>query len=205
MPKPPDAPPDDDDLMLGPIPAPDATATPAERAHAKTFAELVDKTLAGRVPPAVSAEERALLEVATVIRAASGGLPLAPSRQRAIVEDALRQAVGEPSASLDAVPISSLSWHARNRRWMPWSVAGATSLVAAAAIAMLALRAPKPAPPQAAAASIPTSWKSRPSDPLIGPIARERAGDAAARLDYIFADRLDAYRERAFAPAGAKP
>ncbi len=194
-------PPDDDDLMLGPIPEPDAAPTAAERAHAKTFAELVDKTLAGRVPPAVSAEERALLEVATVIRAASGGLPLAPSRQRSIVEDALRQAVGEPSASMDVVPIS----RARNRRWVPWSIAGASSLVAAAAIALLALRTPKPAPVQPATAAIPASWKSRPSDALIGPIARERAGDAAARLDYIFADRLDAYRERGFARAGAKP
>ena len=201
MANPPD---DDDDLMLGPIPEPDAAPTAAERAHAKTFAELVDKTLAGRVPPAVSAEERALLEVATVIRAASGGLPLAPSRQRSIVEDALRQAVGEPSASLDAVPISSLSWRARNRRWVPWAIASTSSLVAAAAIALLVLRTPKPAPPQAATASVPASWKSRPTDALIGPIARERAGDASTRLDYIFADRLDAYRERGFT-RGAKP
>ena len=187
---------DDDDLLLGPIPDPDAAPTAAERAHAKTFAELVDKTLAGRPPAAMSTEDRALLEVATVIRAASGGLPLAPSTQRGIVEDALRQAIGEPHR--DVVPIT----RARDRRWVPWTVAGTASLVAAA-IAMLWLRAPRPAP-VAAATSVPATWKSRPSDALIGPIDRDHVRDASARLDYIFADRLDAYRERRFA-RGAKP
>jgi hypothetical protein len=31
---------------------------------------------------------------------------------------------------------------------------------------------------------------------LIGPIARDRAGDASARIDEIFADRLDGFRGR---------
>jgi len=189
---------DDDDLLLGPIPDPDAAPTAAERAHAKTFAELVDKTLAGRPPAAMSTEDRALLEVATVIRAASGGMALAPATQRTIVEDALRQAIGEPHR--DVVPIS----RARQRRWVPWTVAGTTSVVAAAAIALLWLRAPKPAPVAPATASVPATWKSRPSDALIGPIDRDHVRDASARLDYIFADRLDAYRERRFA-RGAKP
>ena len=74
----------DDDLLLGPIPDPDAEPTTGERAHAKTFAELVDKTLAGRTPPAISADDRALIEVATVIRAAHGGVTLPANRQRAI-------------------------------------------------------------------------------------------------------------------------
>ena len=42
---------DDDDILTGPVPAPDADATPSERARAKNFADLVDKTLAGRTPP----------------------------------------------------------------------------------------------------------------------------------------------------------
>nr|MBA3821237.1 hypothetical protein [Deltaproteobacteria bacterium] len=79
----------DDDILTGPVPEPDAEPTAAERAHAKTFGELVDKTLTGRTPSAMSADDRALLDVATVIRATSGGLPLAPSKQRSIVEDAL--------------------------------------------------------------------------------------------------------------------
>ncbi len=152
------------------------------------------KTLAGRVPPAVSAEElRALLEVATVIRAASGGLPLAPSRQRSIVEDALRQAVGEPSASMDIVPISGRAPGAGCRGRSP--VRRRSSRRPRSRCSRCATLEGTPSP-QAATASIPASWKSRPSDALIGPIAREHAGDAAARLDYIFADRLDAYRER---------
>ena len=190
---------DDDDILAAPVPEPDAEPTAAERAHARSFADLIDKAIAGRaVPPALSTDDRALLEVATVIRAASGGLPLAPSTQRGIVEDALRQAIGEPHR--DVVPIS----RARQRRWVPWTVAGTTSVVAAAAIALLWLRAPKPAPVAPATASVPATWKSRPSDALIGPIDRDHVRDASARLDYIFADRLDAYRERRFA-RGAKP
>ncbi len=63
---------------------------------------------------------------------------------------------------------------------------------------MLWLRAPtKVVAVQAAAKfEVPATWKSRPADALIGAIARERAGDAATRIDTIFADRLDGYRER---------
>jgi hypothetical protein len=45
---------------------------------------------------------------------------------------------------------------------------------------------------------------SRPADPLIGPISREHAGDASTRIDTIYADRLDGYRERKLA-RGRKP
>jgi len=188
----------DDDILTSPVPEPDAEATAAERAHAKTFADLVDKTLSGRTPPAMSADDRALLEVATVIRAASGNVPLAPGKQRSIVEDALRQAIGGPSTSMPSgvTPIAS------RRRWLPWTVAAGSSLVAAAALAMLWLRAPEQAPMAAAAA--PTTWKSRSADPLIGPIARERAGDASSRIDYIFADRMDGYRDRRLSRGGKR-
>jgi len=189
---------DDDDILTSPVPDPDAEATATERAHAKTFADLVDKTLSGRTPPAMSADDRALLEVATVIRAASGNVPLAPGKQRSIVEDALRQAIGGPSTSMPSgvTPIAS------RRRWLPWTVAAGSSLVAAAALAMLWLRAPERAPMAAAAA--PATWKSRPADPLIGPIAREHAGDASSRIDYIFADRMDGYRDRRLSRGGKR-
>ena len=68
--------------LTGAVPEPDAEATRGERAHAKTFAELVDKTFAGRTPPAMSTDDRALLEVATVIRAAHGGVELSARAQR---------------------------------------------------------------------------------------------------------------------------
>ena len=190
---------DDDDILTGPVPAPDADASASERARAKTFADLVDKTLAGRMPPAMSADDRTLLEVATVIRAASGTVELSASKRRTIVEDALRQAVGGAGAATSGsvVPIA----RGRARRWAPWVIAGASTLVAAAAVLLFWLRTPE-GPGRSVpetAAEIPTQWKSRPADPLIGPIAREHVGDASTRIDTIFADRLDGYRERTLA------
>jgi hypothetical protein len=207
---------DDDDILSGPVPAPDAEPTAAERAHAKTFAELVDKTLSGRTPPAMSADDRALLEVATVIRAASGGLALPAARQGALIEDVLRQAVGVGAAGAGggagashASGITPIG-RGRARRWAPWAIAAASTLVAAAAIAMLWLRPPQKAPAPVAVEAMPARWMSRPTDPLIGPIPREHAGDAGARIDYIFADRLDGFRERRWSPGapgarGGKP
>lgn len=194
---------DDDDILTGPVPDPEAEPTAAERAHAKTFAELVDKAFAGRPPAAMSTDDRALLEVATVIRATSREVPLAPANQRALIEDALRQAVGVGAAGASGGAIAPIE-RARARRWMPWTIAGASAAVAAAAIALLWLRAPEPAPP-AAAAALPATWTSRPADPLIGPIPRERAGDASTRLDHIFADRLAGFRERRMNSRGGKP
>jgi hypothetical protein len=192
---------DDDDLLDGPIPDPDAEPTAAERAHARAFAELVDKTMAGRTPPAMSADDRALLEVATVIRAASGQVELAASARRSVVEDALKQAVGgvpAASASLGggATPIAA----ARQRRWLPWSVAGVSTAVAAAAVVALwlgvgARPAKAPAGTRRAVATV------RSADELIGPIAREHAGDASDRIDAIFADRLDGYRAELYGGA----
>jgi hypothetical protein len=185
---------DDEDAR---IPDPEAEPTPAELAHARRFAELVDKTLSGRTPPAMSADDRALLEVATVIRATRGNVELAPSVARAIVEDALRQAIGEEAAGGGGTgPFVRTPM----RRWAPWAVAGASMLVAAAALAMLWLRAPTAMGP--AMARVPAEWTSRPADALVGPIARDRAGDASARVDAIFADRLDGFRARGLARGG---
>jgi hypothetical protein len=182
---------EDDDYLVGPVPEPDAEPTAAERAHAKTFAELVDKTLAGRTPPAMSADDRALLEVATVIRAASGDVELPAAQQRSAVEDALRQAVGGAGGTSGSViPLA----RGRMRRAAPWLFGGASTLVAAAALVALWLRAPVRVVP--AQAEIPTTWKSRPADPLVGQITREHDDDASTRIDAIFADRLDGYRER---------
>ena len=128
---------ENDDILTGPVPEPDAEPTASERAHAKTFADLVDKTLSGRTPPAMSADDRALLEVATVIRAAHGKVELPASRQRSAIEDALRSAVkgGAGASTAGVVPIS------RKRARAPWVVAGVSAVCAAAAI-LLWLRAP---------------------------------------------------------------
>lgn len=207
----------DDDFLTGDIPEPDAEPSAAERAHAKAFADLVDKAItSGRLPPAMSADDRALLEVATVIRAASGGMPLAQSKQRSLVEDALRQAVGgTPSTSLSSTPVVSLE--SRRRRAVPWVIAGVSTLVAVAAIVVLVIR--KPAVHHVdptAGVRVPEQWKSRPTDPLIGRIssecgkqspldcAKDAAVKASSRIDHIFADRLEGYRDRRFARRGGK-
>jgi hypothetical protein len=188
-----------DDLLEGTIPDPDTEPSAAELAHAKAFASLVDKTLAGRPPAAMSTDHRALLEVATVIRAVAGHAKLAGAQQRAIVEGALRQAVGGgvPGVS-GALPITRL----RAKR-APWVVAAASMLVAAAAL-VLWLRGPRQiVTTMRAPVTVPETWRSRPADALVGPIGREHAGEASARLDAIFADRLDGYRERRL--RGGKP
>jgi hypothetical protein len=104
----------DDDFLTAAIPEPDAEATPSERAHAKTFADIIDKALTNKTPAAMSADDRALVEVTTVIRAANGRMELAPATQRSIVEDALRQAIGGAAASTSGAvtPIG----RARSRR-----------------------------------------------------------------------------------------
>jgi hypothetical protein len=195
----------DEDILTGSVPDPEAEPTEAELAHARRFAELVDKTLSGPTPPAMSADDRALLEVATVIRATRGNLELAPSQQHAAVEDALRQAIGTGPARPAAVT-SIVGARARLRRRAPWIVAAASTLAAVAAIAALWLRTPGAARgnPVARHAELPEEWTSRPADSLIGPIARDHAGDAGARLDAIFADRLDGFRTRRLT-RGGKP
>src|SRR4051812_45486850 len=192
----------DDDILTGPVPDPDAAATPGERAHAKTFGELVDKTIAGRTPAAMSADDRALLEVATVIRAASGKAELSAQKRSSLIEDALRQAVGGAGAKSTTTTVVPIE-RARNRRWVPWAIAAGSSLVAVAAVLLLWLRAPERVTIHEAG-NVPIEWKSRPTDSLIGPIAREQVGDASARIDAIFADRLDGYRDRNFAVHGRK-
>jgi hypothetical protein len=189
---------DDDDILAAPVPGPEAEASSSERMRAKTFGELVDKTLAGRTPPAMSADDRALLETATVIRAARGKAELSPERRQAAIEGALRQAVGGrgAGASGSIVPLA----RARAKRWAPWVVAATTTMVAAAAV-LLWLRAPERV--REVATDVPASWRSRPADPLIGAIKRESSGDASTRIDTIFADRLDGYRERRL--RGGKP
>ena len=194
----------EDDILDSPVPAPDAEATPSERAHAKTFADIIDKTIAGKTPPAMSADDRALVEVATVIRAANGQIELPAAKRRSIVEDALRQAVGGASATSTLggpTPITS----ARKRRWVPWAISGVSTAIAAAAVLLLWLRTPSPETVTVEKPKTPASWTSRPADPLIGPIAREQAGAASSRIDYIFADRLDGFRERRLSPRGGTP
>jgi hypothetical protein len=212
-----------DDDTPSPVPAPDAVADGAEKARARAFGDLVDKVIAGKAPAAVPAEERALLEVATVIRAATRPVELGAARTRSVVESALAAAIerkggGTSRLSDPSLPVSGRGGvvpigRARARRLAPWIIAGVSSVVAAAAILMLLAR---PAPRSAdgtgapvAAAPLPEHLRSRPADPLIGVItAAPELDDAGAatvqRIDTIYADRLAGYRERRLSAGAAR-
>lgn len=189
-----------DDLLDGPVPGPDDPPTAAERAHARGFGDLVDKVLAGRAPAALPTDDRALLEVATAIRAASRPIELPAARTRAVVEGALAQAIERRAgggAATPAAPVVDLAARRARRRVLPWALAGAATALAAAALALLLIGRDRPGATGPVTAEVtPLHQRSRPTDPLIGRIPRERAGEAAARLDVIYADRMAGYRER---------
>jgi hypothetical protein len=191
--------PDDDDL---PDLLPDAEPTAAELARARSFGELIDKAVAGRTPPAMPADERALLETATVIRASAGRVELPAARRTALVEAALRAAIDGTAhpASVPSIapPVDAVAERrGRLRRAAPWAVAALSTTVAAAAAVLLWLGRPAPTAPVAMPEEqLPLIQRSRPADAVVGRIPRERAGDAAARIDAIYADRLTGYRER---------
>ncbi len=173
---------------------PDAPITDAERAHATSFRKLVDGMLDDATPPpALSADERVLLETATMIRAGAGTeLALADARRKALVDDALERAVGARPAA--TAPATDELAARRLRRLAPWAVA---AIAAAAAIAF-ALRGPavNDAAPTVAIerTNVPDAQRSRPSDALVGRIDRSDAHRASDRLDAIYADRSSGYR-----------
>jgi hypothetical protein len=148
----------------------------------------------------MSAEDRALVETTAIIRSAR---ELPAARASALVESALRGAIDRPAAAHAPIPFDRA-----RRAKAPWIVAAVSTVVAAAAVLILFLRpAPRPTPaatpaPATAHVQLPESWVSRPADDLVGVIPQARAGEAAARIDAIFADRLDGYRERTLARGG---
>jgi hypothetical protein len=168
------------------IPTPETPETPAEKAKAESFAELVDGMLAHESPPpALSADDRALLELATMVRAGShDAYDLSPERTRSIVDDALSGGAG---VSTGPEPVVD---QLARYRVAPWAAA----VVAAAAALLLWLRPPPTTVVTEPVAELPAAMRSRPSDALVGRIDRARSGDASARIDQIFADRSAGYR-----------
>jgi hypothetical protein len=191
-----------------PIPAPDDEPTAAEKARARAFGDLIDRAIVGRgMPAAMSAEDRALIEVATVIRGASGNLELESERAASLIEAAMVAATDKDrprSASLPppvtgataVLPSTVGRAHRARRAWLPWSITAVAGAIAAAAIVMLVVRTPRAHAPRP---RLPEAQRSRAADELVGKITPDRAGDALARIDAIYADRLDGYRELAFA------
>lgn len=181
---------------------PDAPETPAETAKARAFGELVEGMMSdASPPPALASEDRALLETATMIRAGShDAFDLAAERRDAIIDDALESGAG---IERDAAPsgggaVTDELAQRRLRRLAPW----AATAVAAAAAVFLWLRVPASNETVVVEPAVPTAQRSRPADALIGQIDSERAGDAAARIDQIFADRNAGYRAVRFRRLG---
>jgi hypothetical protein len=209
-----------DDRHKDQVPEPDAPATTAEKARADGFGRLMDKLLAGdALPPAMDSDDRALVEVATMVMAGSREVELAAERRRALIDQALERAVlgksparvAEPPAAGPKKPgvrqdssseVVSLDSRREGKlvHVLPWAVA---SIAAAAAILLFVTRPSAPpvasdqAPPPAAM-ELETFHRSRPADPLIGQIAPEASAEASARLDTIYSDRMAGYRDLMF-------
>ncbi len=153
-----------------------------ERARAAALAGLVDDLVAGAAPPAaLPADERALLETATMIHAAARPVPVGAERAARLLAEAESAAAG---VAPTAVPPAR-----RRRPWLraaPWALAA----LAAAAAALLALR-----PPARAPAPLPAELRSRPADRLVGEIEQRSAGAATVRSDVIYADRVAGWRQ----------
>lgn len=187
------------------VPDVDTPPSPAELAHAASFAALLDKAARGRLPPALDTDERALLETATVLRAAGSEVSEVSLDERArhalvtsVLEataEARRAAAGAgvrrvstPMRAHPPPPGKSWRWRA-----MPWALAAASMAAAASA---LWLREPRQVFVHQAA-PVPTALTSRPADAVVGEISRSASAEAARRIDSIYSDRLDGYRATA--------
>jgi len=148
---------------------------------------------------------RMLIDVAIMIRAATSEVALSQDRAQAIADSAIARAMrGSRPASISSVghvaqpvaahepPANAIATHRERKaaKLLPWTVA----IIAAAAAVVVWLARPSAPAPRVATMELPLQQRSRPADPLIGMIARADAGRASARIDAIYADRLDGYR-----------
>ena len=105
-PKRPDVRPDaagQDDPGLRPDTPEDEPADAREQAQAASFAALLDRLTTGQpLPPAMTAEERGLVETAGMVRASARPVTLAPERQRALIDEAFREALEAARAQTSA-------------------------------------------------------------------------------------------------------
>ena len=207
------------------IPEPDAPASAGEKTRAEGFGRLVDKLVEGEpLPPAMDSDDRALIEIATMVVAGTHEVELAVERKRSIIDQALERAVvgapkaaiaagkapaggpkkpgdEQPSAGADVVSLDSRR-ESRAAHALPWVVA---VVAAAAAIVLFITRPPNPGgdvagptAPSAPGEKLSAMHRSRPADALIGQIPRSQSGHASSRLDTIYSDRLAGYRDLSF-------
>jgi hypothetical protein len=207
----------------GDVPPPDAAPEPGEQAQAESFGRLVDRLLSDEpLPPVMTSDERALVDVAAVVRACTGAHRLDALRQQAVISEVMARAErvaqphllvapGSSSRSLgeaehpaagpgqDSGSTAPRGYRSRRRgrfqRALPWTVAA----VSVAAALLLALRTPRAPAREASILAEPPRLdalhRSRPADSLVGEIPRRRAAAASDRIDMIYADRLMGYRD----------
>lgn len=160
---------------------------------------LVDQALENAVLGRRPSEPGIVAEVSAVGRVAA--LRPGPAADRAPGRD------GDDRAAQSATDLVRARRRRADRvlRNLPWAVA---SLAAAAAVVLFITRPVEPTAPVSRAVERPlrlgVANTSRPADPLIGIIARPDAGRASERLDVLFADRMDGYRDLTFRRALGK-
>jgi hypothetical protein len=176
-----------DDPDLGPI-------SDEERALAQSFARHLDDLVAGKpAPPAMEAEARALLETATAVHASLAATSLSPARVMTLVDQALAAGAAGSRAGARASlphplpePEPEANAAQRRRRRLAQTLPWLLTACAAAAALVLWVQRPTPLRPPQAVRTL------RSVDALVGPIPLAEAGEASARLDLIYADRLAA-------------
>lgn len=186
-------PPEDNDSPFSTVG--EDTPSAEEVAAAESLAAHIDDLLASKPMPAVAAaEERELLQLSSMVRAAHHEQALSPERQSSIIEDALAKALPVANQA-DFDNVHSLD-RARQSRRRAWSI-GISTVVAVAAVALFWLR-PSPkagsTDPETIGFVLPLNQQSRTSDELIGSIDKEHSGMASGRLDRIYSDRMGGYR-----------
>ncbi len=198
-----------DDRRDDDIPAPEAPDTEAERARARSFSRLVDGLIDGETtPPALAAEDREMLETASLVRASVREPTLDAQRARALIDQAFGAALGlapapaaEPAdelgkkRALNARPERPAERRSTFGRSLPWALAG---LAVAAAVAFAVLR-PEPGTRTVETVVDQPAYeefhRSRPASPLVGRIDKSNADRASDRIDLIVADRMAGYRD----------
>jgi hypothetical protein len=179
------------------VPEPDDASTSSERMRAAQFANLLDDNAKAAASPALEISVRQTLETAVALQASAGHSSLSNQQANDMVSAVLSSVIAQPKA-VDDVSAMKLRRQQKNRTITPWLVAASSAVVAAAAVVFMMIR---PTPSQTNR-TLPLAWQSRPSDAVVGVIDRQHSGDAIARIDAIYQDRLDGYRSALYAKAG---
>lgn len=163
-----------DDRWDGEDPAP----TDEELRQARELSSAVDRLLAGE---SVAAPDD-LLQASGMIRASFREERLAEERRDELIQQAMRQALGRPATA------------ARRPRLAVASVVALAASLVLVVAAGLIVWSGGPSRRHAPRPELPPQLLSRSSNALMGRPFTDRAG-ASSRLDLVFADRMNGYRQ----------